>query len=233
LTIRSHSNLSRWVLTYQEWEVIRFPAIKDKFSADYDPREEGEALWPNKHSKERMLQIKRDNPTTFNALYQQDPRPPENLLVFGDWGELNEWKPQGTKFYGLDLGYTNDPTALTEIWVNKRSGQKPMVYLKELIYKTGLNNATLMALFKSVGIMKSDTNGVRTMLLSETSGVHVADVRIVVASKDAISAVSTKASFCVWSIEVEQATSAAKISGKLATVPHLNGSKAISLKFLC
>lgn len=173
-----------------EWEVIRFPAIKDKFSADYDPREEGEALWPNKHSKERMLQIKRDNPTTFNALYQQDPKPPENLLVFGDWGELNEWKPQGTKFYGLDLGYTNDPTALTEIWVDKRSGQKPMVYLRELIYKTGLNNATLMALFKSVGIKKGDiivcdTNEPKTLNEFRENGYTI---RKAIKGKDSIKA---------------------------------------------
>jgi hypothetical protein len=173
-----------------EWEVIRFPAIKDKFSADYDPREEGEALWPKKHSLERMLQIKRDNPTTFNALYQQDPRPPENLLVFGDWGELNEWKPQGTKFYGLDLGYTNDPTALTEIWVEKRSGQKPMIYLRELIYKTELNNRTLMELFKAVGVKKTDiivcdTNEPKTLNEFRENGYTI---RKAIKGKDSIKA---------------------------------------------
>lgn len=134
-----------------EWEVIRLPSIKDNFQAEYDPRNEGDALWPEKHSKERMLAIKRDNPTTFNALYQQDPKPPENLLVFGDWGELNSWNPSGTKFYGLDLGYSNDPSALIEIWVDRRT-----IYLRELVYKAGLNNSTLMELFKSVGIKKTD-----------------------------------------------------------------------------
>lgn len=134
-----------------EWEVIRLPSIKDNFEAPYDPRKEGEALWPSRHSVERMLQIKRDNPITFNALYQQDPKPPENLLVFGDWGELTDWHPSGIKFYGLDLGYSNDPTALTEIWVDKGN-----IYLKELVYKAGLNNKTLMDLFKSVGIKKGD-----------------------------------------------------------------------------
>lgn len=134
-----------------EWEVIRLPSLKDNFEAPYDPRKEGEALWPSRHSVERMLQIKRDNPITFNALYQQDPKPPENLLVFGDWGELSDWNPSGQKFYGLDLGYTNDPTALTEIWVDRRR-----VFIRELIYKSELNNKTLMELFKSVGVKKGD-----------------------------------------------------------------------------
>lgn len=134
-----------------EWEVIRFPTIKDTFVSDYDHRKEGEVLWPARHSLERMLQIKRDNPTTFNALYQQDPKPPENLLVFPKWGELADWRPQGTKFYGLDLGYSNDPTALVEIWVDRRT-----IYVKELIYQAGLNNSTLMALFKDCGVKKTD-----------------------------------------------------------------------------
>jgi hypothetical protein len=173
-----------------EWEVIRMPSLKDNFQADYDPRQEGEALYPSRHSRERMLQIKKDNPTTFNALYQQDPKPPENLLVFGDWGELNDWKPQGTKFYGLDLGYTNDPTALTEIWVEKRSGQKPMIYLRELIYKTGLNNRTLMELFKAVGVKKNDiivcdTNEPKTLNEFRENGYTI---RKAIKGKDSIKA---------------------------------------------
>jgi hypothetical protein len=173
-----------------EWEVIRMPSLKDNFQADYDPRQEGEALYPSRHSRERMLQIKKDNPTTFNALYQQDPKPPENLLVFGDWGELNEWKPQGTKFYGLDLGYTNDPTALTEIWVEKRSGQKPMIYLRELIYKTELNNRTLMELFKAVGVKKNDiivcdTNEPKTLNEFRENGYTI---RKAIKGKDSIKA---------------------------------------------
>ena len=101
-----------------EWEIIRFPALKDNFKADYDNREIGEPLWGNRHSRERMEAVKEQNPVTFNALYQQDPKPSDSLLVFGSWGGLNTWNPQGMKFYGLDLG-TNDPTALVEIWVEK------------------------------------------------------------------------------------------------------------------
>jgi len=142
-----------------QWEILRFPALKDNFQADYDKRKLGEPLWGDRHSKERMEAVKAQNPVTFNALYQQDPKPPENLLVFGDWGELNSWNPRGIKFYGLDLG-TNDPTALVEIWVDKDT-----IYLHELIYEVGLNNKSLMDRMRKLkvdGIIITDTNEPKT-----------------------------------------------------------------------
>lgn len=134
------------------WEVIRLPALKDGFVSDYDKREEGEALWENKHSRERMLEIKKLNPLTFNALYQQDPRPPENLLIFGDWNEIDYWRPAGKKFYSIDWGFMNDPMAMIEIWVDRRT-----IYLKELIYGSGITNPMLKQRLKELGIKRTDT----------------------------------------------------------------------------
>lgn len=153
-----------------EWEIIRFPALKDNFKADYDHREIGEPLWGNRHSRERMEAVKEQNPVTFNALYQQDPKPSDSLLVFGSWGELNTWNPQGMKFYGLDLG-TNDPTALIEIWVEKGN-----VYVNELIYETGLNNKTLMDKMKRLkvdGIVICDNNEPKTINELRENGFKV------------------------------------------------------------
>ena len=45
-----------------------------------DPRHEGEALWPERHSLARLLSAKQSNPHVFMSLYQQDPRPAEGLL---------------------------------------------------------------------------------------------------------------------------------------------------------
>ena len=63
-----------------EWEVVKFQAIKEGDPTDIDPRHEGEALWPERHSLARLLSAKQSNPHVFMSLYQQDPRPAEGLL---------------------------------------------------------------------------------------------------------------------------------------------------------
>jgi phage terminase large subunit-like protein len=61
-----------------DWEVVVFEAIKENES-DYDPRQFGEALWPEKHSRERIEKIRETSPLTFDSLYQQNPKPTENM----------------------------------------------------------------------------------------------------------------------------------------------------------
>jgi hypothetical protein len=61
-----------------DWEVIVFEAIKET-DFDYDIREIGEALYPKKHSLERILRIKENSPITFNSLYQQSPELTEDM----------------------------------------------------------------------------------------------------------------------------------------------------------
>ncbi len=63
-----------------EWEVVKFQAIKEGDPTGIDPRHEGEALWPERHSLARLLSAKQSNPHVFMSLYQQDPRPAEGLL---------------------------------------------------------------------------------------------------------------------------------------------------------
>jgi predicted phage terminase large subunit-like protein len=64
----------------EEWETIVFTALKEGMPNDIDPREEGTALWPEKHSLERLLKAKANNPQVFQSLYQQNPKPAEGLL---------------------------------------------------------------------------------------------------------------------------------------------------------
>jgi hypothetical protein len=119
-----------------DWHILTFPAIKEKDINNYDLRKEGEVLWESKHSKQRILKVKETNPITFNSLYQQDPKPSLEALVYPNWGEIDEF-PENceVEFYGLDFGFTNDPTALIRIAKsNKR------IFVHEEIYETGLTN---------------------------------------------------------------------------------------------
>jgi len=62
------------------WVVVTFPAIKIGEPNDIDPREEGEALWKERHSKEKLLSIREKDKRVFDSLYQQNPKPLYGLM---------------------------------------------------------------------------------------------------------------------------------------------------------
>lgn len=115
------------------WEVIKFAAIRTKDECKYDPRKEGEALYPQKHSLERLLSVKNTSQITFNSLYQQDPKPNTELLIFNDWQECDIFPPTIEKvFWGIDWGFTNDPTVVVRCGFIGND-----LYLDECFYQTG------------------------------------------------------------------------------------------------
>jgi phage terminase large subunit len=85
-----------------------------------------------------------------------------DVYVYGKIGNLqgsifNNWKQcdfipdeAQLKGYGLDFGYTNDPTALTAIYYMDGA-----YYLDEVIYEKGLTNADLNNKMKSLDVDKS------------------------------------------------------------------------------
>ena len=62
------------------WILINFPALKEGKPTELDPREEGEALWPSKHSKEQLEAQKALDPVQFQCLYQGNPSSAEGRL---------------------------------------------------------------------------------------------------------------------------------------------------------
>lgn len=65
----------------------------------------------------------------------------ENFELAHEWPELPKWT-----IYGLDFGYTNDPTALIEVSLHKGE-----LWLRQLIYETGLTNQAIAERMKSFG----------------------------------------------------------------------------------
>jgi hypothetical protein len=118
------------------WEVVSFQGIKERDMLE-DPRNIGEALWPSKHSLERLEEIRKHNPVTFNSLYQQEPKPSSDALVFPEWSEYDE-SPAILPIYGMDFGFSNDPSTLFEVRIHKEN-----MYVKELLYKKGLTTPQL------------------------------------------------------------------------------------------
>ena len=64
----------------QGWLLVSFPAIQNRPPSEQDPRAEGEPLWPERHSLEKLLEIKSRSPTVFESLYQQNPQPSQGLM---------------------------------------------------------------------------------------------------------------------------------------------------------
>ena len=59
------------------WDVISFPYIKEDNNNPNDPRQIGEALWPEMHSVEKAMQLKANSERMFASLCQQRPAPSE------------------------------------------------------------------------------------------------------------------------------------------------------------
>jgi hypothetical protein len=137
----------------------------------YDPRKIGEALWPERHNIERLTDIKTDSPIEFDALYQQEPKAPTELLVYTNWEEVDAMPNEFTKFYGGDLGQVNDPFTLVEMELHKN-----YLYIDELECDPvkghyGLVNSEIKGVFERLKIMKKrswlDSHGQQGMTIRE------------------------------------------------------------------
>jgi hypothetical protein len=127
------------------WQVISFPALRTEEPNTYDPRKVGEALWPERKGVDTLNKIKAKNKVTFNSLYQQDPKPDDEVLVFPEWQPIDVF-PQGveTVIYGLDFGFTNDPTGIVKVGIDGEN-----LYVEEMCYETGLTNPKIAERIKA------------------------------------------------------------------------------------
>lgn len=75
------------------WVLVNFEAIKTGAPTEIDGRQPGEALWPQRHSLERLLAQKQLDPVGFQCLFQGDPGNAEGKLYqpFKTWIEKSDW----------------------------------------------------------------------------------------------------------------------------------------------
>lgn len=119
-----------------KWTVVKLPALKEDDHNPNDPREIGGALWPNRHSQERMEDVKEKSPRTFTSLYQQRPAPIDGNLItrefFGRYNP-NEVYFNDPRFFG-DTAYTKNTTSdYTAILAYEKIDN--FLYLKDLFHE--------------------------------------------------------------------------------------------------
>ena len=79
----------------EAWVQINFPAIKVGAPTEIDPREEGEALWEEKHSIKKLLATKALDPNMFECMYQGNPSSAESRL-YGEFKTYVDRSEYGT-----------------------------------------------------------------------------------------------------------------------------------------
>ncbi len=140
VTINSLSDI--YNIPERAWIKINFEALKDSEPTEIDPREYGEPLTPERHSKERLEEEKKLDKENFECLYQGNPLNKEGLMYgeFGTYPSLPQLRiiksetdtaDKGTDYflsvvyglpldwndnyvYVLDVMYTQEPMEITE-----------------------------------------------------------------------------------------------------------------------
>ena len=90
-------NISKWEdiddIPKGAWVRINFEGLKTGEPTEIDPREEGESLWEERHSREKLEAQRALDPVQFSCLYQGDPASSEGRLYqpFKTWTDKSEW----------------------------------------------------------------------------------------------------------------------------------------------
>lgn len=140
------------------WVVVVYQAIKMGAPTEYDPRQEGEALWPERHNLEKLESVRVRNNHVFQSLYQQDPKPAEGLMYeqgFREY-EIIPYSKKAVKKAYVDTADTGQDYLCAICYVETETAnyvtdilytQKPMEYTEpktaELLSKNGTEEAII------------------------------------------------------------------------------------------
>lgn len=107
-----------------QWVQLKLPAICEPGKHPEDPREIGEALWPERYPVEFLLKHQANNMYVWNALYQQRPAPLEGGIIKRNWLKYYERLPEGVTDWLMSADLTFKETrkgsfVCIEIWCRK------------------------------------------------------------------------------------------------------------------
>lgn len=107
----------------EKWTVVSIPAVCEvEHDGGLSDRKVGEALWEERHSLERLLDVEKRSPRTFAALYQQRPTVAGGNIIKREWfqyiklADYNRIHTDEPPVFFLDTAYTdrtsNDPSGI-------------------------------------------------------------------------------------------------------------------------
>jgi phage terminase large subunit len=104
----------------------------------------------NQSTKENFVRYKKTNPDHYYNMVEGLVSEGARGRIFKDWKIISDKEFEELEYpsyYSLDFGFTNDPTAVVEI-----KEHNDRVYVRELIYETGLTNPMIARRFEDLGI---------------------------------------------------------------------------------
>lgn len=120
-----------------QWEVLELPAIRDTDTNPEDPRAQGEPLWPNKYSIQRLIKIMKSvGSRVWNALYQQRPSAAAGNIIKRGWIRWYDTLPTNLDeiIISVDATFTGKATSdyvALEVWGRAKADK----YYIDLVYK--------------------------------------------------------------------------------------------------
>jgi phage terminase large subunit len=157
-------------LNFEDWQQLIFRTT-EKVILDYNPSDEFHWIYDQvltRSDVEFYQTTYRDNPFLSDVIKEEIERLKdidENYWKVYGLGERGQSRsliynfqtikeiPEGAKriSYGLDFGFTNDPTSLVETFTMGDN-----MYVKEHIYRTGMTNQDIANEFKRLGLDRRD-----------------------------------------------------------------------------
>jgi len=178
------------------WVVVIYQAIKVGPPTEYDSREEGEALWPERHNLEKLISVRDRNKHVFESLYQQDPKPLQGLMYeqgFREYEIIPYSKTMVKKAY-IDTADTGEDYLCAICYVETETAnyitdvlftQKPMEYTEpktaEMLSRQFTEEATIESNNGGRGFARAVENQCRILGNNKTKikWFHQVDNKIV------------------------------------------------------
>jgi len=157
-------------LFWEDWQQLVF-RTKDRIIIDYNPSDEFSWIYEKVKTRDDAdfyITTYKDNPFLAPEIKKEIERLRDtdenywNIYGLGQVGasrslifksQLIESIPEEAKFlsYGMDFGYTNDPTTLVSVYKHDTK-----LYFKEHIYRTGMTNRDIVNELERLGLGRRD-----------------------------------------------------------------------------
>lgn len=177
-----------------KWKIIRIPALCDDPKSDPMGRDHGEALWPERFSREFLEGNRRQDPRGFACLQQQNPTPDDGVFFKaesikeykdGDQPKVEDLRIYASSDYAVSTKQHNDSTCHLIVGVdyNKNIWILDCWWKKETSDKLVTAQLDLMRKWKPLTwwaekghISKSIMPFMRRRMIDEETFCHVEEV---------------------------------------------------------
>ena len=144
-----HFIFERWLkhsCTYKEFEGVQIPISTHKDVNHIHTTWRISEEYLSKSWIDKALTAKEENPKYYATNYLGAWKEKAEGVIFENWttGEFKEDLPFG---FGMDFGYSNDPSTLAKVAIDKKLKK---IYIKEFLYETGLKTSGIEKVLKEV-----------------------------------------------------------------------------------